>query len=1782
VVDANGQPLADAQIGIATVPPELVRDMLPAGLLQHTFDLTIQAPGAAAFTTPLQLTLPNVFNAAPGTKLNLLSFDHTTGRLVIDGTGTVSEDGLYVVTDPDTGVTKPGWHGMTPPGNCAGDGGAPPPPPEPTPKDTESTLAPEVLKLVTDEDGRGFFGWLFGSDFYKKEWKAPDKLPDTPPDDGGQWAVPNAPKDPAGKKQPYLKVEVKVDGPLADFMKSTGNVDLNGASFTLVAGSGETKTLGFVTRAFNDLIPGGLKNLEKDILYGSKITIKEITGKADGSTDTKTQDIYVTRFVDAADDDHDDGVVTFSDAALAGVSRDVPVEVKAGGTGLAMAVSAPSDFRATSSGIDFDPSAEGDRSARLGFSYGSVQVAEKLDLAGKGAPKQRLAVDVQSLVATLADIASGSDRDTSYPEVSPSEIQFFDNLEADGRTAKPTERLDLANQIANAIYGNFSPYGDGLTTGAGAGDTIRINFGTDGNGFIFVTKRTGLYGTSSPAGGVDNASAIKSLLEERAKYSNAELAFRLDELVNPSLSGRVDVFPDTHLEEWGITNIADFVRIVSETATHEYGHTLSLVHTYKVLQAGTQEVVVNGVLGQTDMMMGHAGDLNPQVLHFTSITDAALRIATNLNYTIQQATDAVSYFVQNIINAGFYSTLPGVDEPEDLDFLFQGPRLGVSLAETGGLMTGGLDFGAVIADGPSGASSIRHLNLFNYGTEALVLHGVTTTGGAFAVSAPVAGTMIAPGASLVVDVTFDPSVVGAASTNLRISTNDASARIEYALNGSGQAATPYISVDAFDNNLGGVEQGDTVLNPATYTLSNQGAAPLVISAIAFAPGSTGFSLFGVPNDLAAHPITLGYGESWSFGASLAGGELGLLNGQILVTSNAANTPTLSLSTVATGYDEVYDFDWGEDYIAVDVNGSTLRAKSDAQGHFSLFLPAESDYWITAFDPESGLVAHNQGHTPQSGIGVNLSSGLVFEPGILVDSDFDGLADDIEHAIGTSQTNRDSNGDGISDFQSLRLGIDPLAGVSLPTGVIASLALDGTAHDVVMAAGLTGAASRTAIVGTGTAGIALVNVDVATKPTIIATLDLPGDARALAFDPITKVLAVATTTTLELVSLANAAAPKVLASIAAGAQAVQVLDGIAYATVGSSLQAFDLQTGAALGSLALGGTLTGLAREETHLYTLDSSGTVRAVRLVGDGSMVAEGTLSLPGNGQSWAASGTQRDLTVAEGVLYIPADNGFQAGYATVRVSNPLSPALLSGPDATNIAGGSIALNGAGGGVIVGHPGGVFGTNALDVIGTTDPANTGAFVTRIGLPAAPEGVALGNGFAFVADGTSGLQVVNYLARDVGGVAPTVTLDTTGLDSNPGRAGIQVLEGSIISLHATVRDDVQVSEVQVLRDGVALPADPSYPWDLRVALPTLDAGATQVTLQVRATDTGGNVGLSAPLVIDLVRDEIAPTLVSQNVAAGATVGVNLRTFRFTFSEALNPETVSSDSFHLIGQGGAEVTATSVALVDGGRGVNITFAPLALGPYLFRIDANEVTDRAGNALGAGVLNTPFTVDESRIHVEKVGYYEMSSGGYAASYLVAPITGAGLQAVAINSMSQAELDSVDALFVTNQSNGDYGSEYMAARARIAAFVEAGGVLVIHDRYVDPAETMLPNLGAIDIRRDFAGGAQINFVNDTGEVARGPGGNLTDASLDNGNWSNHGFTIGGSLPADAVDILTTNDAGRIVTFAAHYGDGVVVYSSIPLDYYLGGGGGLNANMRAYATNLLGWIKDGADFILA
>jgi hypothetical protein len=131
-----------------------------------------------------------------------------------------------------------------------------------------------------------------------------------------------------------------------------------------------------------------------------------------------------------------------------------------------------------------------------------------------------------------------------------------------------------------------------------------------------------------------------------------------------------------------------------------------------------------------------------------------------------------------------------------------------------------------------------------------------------------------------------------------------------------------------------------------------------------------------------------------------------------------------------------------------------------------------------------------------------------------------------------------------------------------------------------------------------------------------------------------------------------------------------------------------------------------------------------------------------------------------------------------------------------------------------------------------------------------------------------------------------------------------------------------------------------------------------------------------------------------------------------------------------------------------------------------------------------------------------------------------------------------------------------------------------------VTDAESILPGGGSFDIIRDTdADTANIDILDGTTLVTNGPGSVLDDTSLDGGNLSSHGFAVVGSLPAGGVFILTRMDMEEIVTFSYPFGSGAVLYSSIPLDFYLAGSGNNppRDNMNdIYAVSVIAYAVEG------
>jgi len=188
--------------------------------------------------------------------------------------------------------------------------------------------------------------------------------------------------------------------------------------------------------------------------------------------------------------------------------------------------------------------------------------------------------------------------------------------------------------------------------------------------------------------------------------------------------------------------------------------------------------------------------------------------------------------------------------------------------------------------------------------------------------------------------------------------------------------------------------------------------------------------------------------------------------------------------------------------------------------------------------------------------------------------------------------------------------------------------------------------------------------------------------------------------------------------------------------------------------------------------------------------------------------------------------------------------------------------------------------------------------------------------------------------------------------------------------------------------------------------------------------------------------------------------------------------------------------------------------------------------------------------------IGLYQSNATVGAAGQTA--ITASGNTGVALAGLSAAALVGLDVLWILNGANGNPDAQVLSAanQAAILAFVTGGGVLSFHDRNVTQgtadANTYLPGGAAINFTTNFS--AAIDISTNGTLVTNGPGGVINNASLDGGNFSNHGYASLASLPGGAVPIFNDGDATHIVDFYYPLGLGFVYYSTIPLDFYLSG----------------------------
>ena len=383
-------------------------------------------------------------------------------------------------------------------------------------------------------------------------------------------------------------------------------------------------------------------------------------------------------------------------------------------------------------------------------------------------------------------------------------------------------------------------------------------------------------------------------------------------------------------------------------------------------------------------------------------------------------------------------------------------------------------------------------------------------------------------------------------------------------------------------------------------------------------------------------------------------------------------------------------------------------------------------------------------------------------------------------------------------------------------------------------------------------------------------------------------------------------------------------------------------------LAIEGQMLYAITANNRLHVIDISGFNAIVR--SSVALPTEASRIFVANGIAYIANGIENTL------IEIP--NPLQrGGYSTVDVSNPDAPTVISSIDTPEVQAGNLKTitNGSGLALIAG------GFRGLQIHSANNPENTYALINEIATPGTANSVALAGGIAFVADDTAGLQVINYLSFDNQGVAPTVTINPSDIDLDPNTEGIQVQEGTNIPIFATITDDVQVRNVELLVNGEVVRNDVAFPFDFSAVIPNLAEGSDTVTIEVRATDTGGNSTISDPLILDIKPHIFAPTLDIVNPVDGTVRGRNFRTIRLGFSEGMDTSTLNADNIYLSLKSDDNTPIPSdIQYRNQDRVVQFTYDALVPGEYDLIVDSDLISDRSGNALGTGLITVcSFTV-------------------------------------------------------------------------------------------------------------------------------------------------------------------------------------------------------------------------------
>jgi len=198
-------------------------------------------------------------------------------------------------------------------------------------------------------------------------------------------------------------------------------------------------------------------------------------------------------------------------------------------------------------------------------------------------------------------------------------------------------------------------------------------------------------------------------------------------------------------------------------------------------------------------------------------------------------------------------------------------------------------------------------------------------------------------------------------------------------------------------------------------------------------------------------------------------------------------------------------------------------------------------------------------------------------------------------------------------------------------------------------------------------------------------------------------------------------------------------------------------------------------------------------------------------------------------------------------------------------------------------------------------------------------------------------------------------------------------------------------------------------------------------------------------------------------------------------------------------------------------------------------------------------------------------------------APITRANFFPLHVTNISTLALTNFATLFI-DEANFFVSSALLGRLAEIQSWVSNGGKLIIHDLsagQINPNPFILGTAGTSTVA--FPTKDLDVIPPGINPVVAGPFGTINNTNLDGGFYSGVGYVAAEQLPPRVAPILSIGgDPRKVVAFSYPLGQGLIYYSTIRLDCYLGGGACTVNSITAalqniYTPNVLTYMSESA-----